>query len=413
MSEYNSGVLGALDNPSSFPRNPDVLAEGLTGLTYGAGLPVPQGLMDLDTGGPAFNGRYVMGESNYGPDGIVQQTNPIITRKYMQDAYRWTRGDTFQDLPVFGLKPPTTAMRIDPVNVSYELYSISQLNWNLRYNPQWRKKFGCKTQGCDVLQEIRFLGVQVSAQSALNSNPSGNRSDAITVTLGGRARIPNIWLAQSKGGVVAEGASVGFLLRRYRYKGDVAASAMEWNSDLGVMTNKQGTKRVAGEPPHLSKRVRQDPFDSDSEEEEEEEKKHETTRAKGTKRHVWDLPTMLEAESTIFSRMFGDTVKLNETGSVDDTDDAEYYWSFDPYSAADQRSPPIALLRGGPDNPFCGSYLHLGMVQHVLKGKQERTRRQVDLARETLYPLTKGDAYIRSLAQLDTIEVQVGIMYRG
>jgi hypothetical protein len=373
-----SSPLGVLSSaPTSWgDRTPNVLPEGMTGLQHGpAGIDPPVAGPD---GGFSFNGHWVTpGKADY-YDGNVQHTNDRAVRHYSQNVSEWQDGDTVPDQLTWFVRPPHNPL-VPGTKVSYKMHCWSDMNRKLKNDPMWRAEFGtCKTAE-HFRRTFALMGVQQSKQTILREKNSWNEENNFIIL--GRARMPNLWLAQSEGYCVGEGASLYVLYRRHRYDGNDAADP---NGDVwtgGTVGSKR--KEYEGRP---------------------------TVGAYAKSNLVSALPDLeLDAPLPTPLKEWEPTAAAKTPAAVAAAD--EYYWSIDPYVTY-TRQPPHPMMYtgdplGDPDNQFVGDWDHIGTVAHVLRGNNERSARNVTRARNALYPDEPGKDHLVDYFKLDCIEVMV------
>lgn len=378
----------ALTNPSRFPTH-----------NYG-GMAPQLGVVNQDTSKPVLTHLGTRTPYGYGDDrndyydAGVQNTNGFDTRHVAQNVSQWQEGDTAAGLPTFCERPQPGTQVFNQRVMAYHMWGVSQFNYMMQHDPAWRRKYGSMLTGAQVMEHFAYQGVQQSQQTLLQSTWSEENNFYV----GGRCRMPNLWLAQKNGpirgrkpGHVNELSHQYLILRRHRYTGALVADPSSWN----VPAKKR--KHVANEeePQRRAKRatlaeIDEEPVDPLLEE---------------LKKLPPDDPTLNASKGVQF------TADALEFQDVNDDKDKQYYWSWDPYVNHVGGPPPPEFYtgdaKGDPHNQYVGAPLHIGCMLHAMKGPQDYTAEQTGLALRALYPKVRNADYLRPLRQLDEMEMML------
>lgn len=419
VAASDTSMFNALTSPTTFDHGSSAMMPmGLTGLTHGASLNPPAGSVAGDNG-PEWNGSYVRGRSNYYDQG-VQFTNGRGVYHRSQDISQWEPADTHQDLPTFAVHPPYV------VGVRYRslpMYSWPALNYHLKHKREWRQRFGALLDAAALVKTIKYLGVQLQKQGALKSGNALNHENNFCI--GGRCRVPNLWLAQQFPRYIGEGCLCYGIWRRYRYHGEEAASPQAWNAGALVDTSAPFFDYDAMAAVDVDGDTEMSAFGLASNESDFQvscEPRVRLASHLGADRELTEEEAAYGAEVRNLDLLedWGSWRK-GETGvrpvvrapplAERPASDA-YYWQLDPWVSNDHNEPCTALYRGDPrgdpHNQFRGLPMCFGLVSHVMRGQNERTPQQVGYAREALYPVQRTEDYTRSLAKLDVLELMLG-----
>lgn len=110
--------------------------------------------------------------------------------------------------------------RIRRNNATYELLSLSALNWKLKNDAEFLTEFNQNT--CEKLMDTyKFIGLQRHQESKTMTHDF--EDPCLTFTVSKRVRMPSVWTAieckQVHKGAVQEGDVLYFVLRRFKITG--------------------------------------------------------------------------------------------------------------------------------------------------------------------------------------------------
>jgi hypothetical protein len=358
--------------------------------------------------GSSLNAHWVHGKthSDFFDQG-AQFANGTATYHLAQNMSNFSPGDTCKGLPTFVERFPLAEAHDMHRKRSYNMWGLSQLNRRLKYNKSDRLKYGSHPRlGIPLfMRDFGYVGVQHLQETDLNRVNQENN-----FVVDGRARIPNIWLAQSWGqgvsGAVRETNILWLLVRRHRFTDDDVTQPETWNAVVDpypILSN--GVTRAS-----VDRRV-----------------PNAVLKARGavdvsSSSTYWQKPS--QAACTELWRgatdLFADAFSPDKTPAIDavqgglglQPDSDKYYISIDPWVSTNREQPPpwtyTGCVSGGdPNNVYHGDFIHIGLVTHVARGPNNRTAHQTALAREALYPEVRNEEYCHALRQLDELEIMV------
>ena len=377
----------------TFYAHAEQRAFSVPGGTNAANMPLPTGTITGD-GGPSFESSYVMGpqHSAYNDQ---HTTNGRVTWHMPQKLTDYVPGDTCADALTFALIQgcDDTSQPITARQRSHAMFSITTLNRMLKHDPAYRRMYGAHTDAKKVSHAFQFVGVTITHTATTESTVQR------TLVPFGRARMPNIWLAQAPGeGVeptVQEGHSLYLLWRRHLYEGNVATTPGLWSQTEASATASAHAYQPATRPLQLQPQV-----------------PHIKPIGK------WDNALMTVGAPAMTAKGESFDGMTASQSAIDGPDTAmppgrEYYWALEPWTST-MRCPPNPAAYtgdplGDPFNAFMGGFIQIGQVVHLARGPNNRTPDQVRWAREALFTDVRNDAWFTPFRRLDELEVFIGI----
>ncbi len=359
-------------------------------------------------GGPDVRSAYVAGATNFYDSG-VQNTNGFQTHHLSISLYDdWQQGDTVQGMPTF-VKSPDSIVNLIPAITSYRAMSWPMAVYRLKYESEWRNRYGSHLSIQPFLHDWHDIGVQ---QTLELERANGCHNTECNFIIGGRARIPCVWHANSNPLVpqIAAGHQLYYIFTRHEYKGSRVMDKALWND---------GSQRTN--------------FDFDSmEDEEEADDLNRNVQGIHTGNATSNLTTCTNTRDAAFEAAYekelSSQVAMKSVAISKSTSKVlsvkakhipvtkkEYYWSIDPWVSPDGCDPPPSVWSGSPldpDNNFVGDYRYIGVVTHTLGGSiNDSNSIDRNVARDALFPKVRGLEYRSAYFKLPCIEVMLGVKH--
>lgn len=353
------------------------------------------------------------------------QTNGTSTHHSSQIMSEWMPGDNGINQLLFALTPePGDSLETDQRLHGQHMFGLSMLNYMLRYDPDWRARFGSIRNGDELLgTHINYLGIQKVEQRAVEVRGGSELyTDEQAYTIFGRHSLPNIWLASGPhGSRVTVGNSLYLVLRRHRFVEDPrrrrdAPHDPATRSRLGI---KDGRKRVADDDEEeedemlldgrTRKRTRPDPYPENKDADRAYEEMYAVYADASTDS---DVATPLSLKEGEFGKRTT-AVEQRRDWEADDKDDPEqeYYWSFDPFVSHLRTSPDPCIYNNANGE---GTPIHIGLVSHLVgDGPNDVTAEMQKTAQQGLYPTKRDKAYQQPLYKTDQVEIMVRVGASG
>jgi len=397
---YNQGPTSVVGHPrhhAHAERGAFVLPNGTNGVT----LPLPTSITE---NGPSFNAHYVSGNthSDHYADGGVQDTNGRFTYHVAQGLERYVEGDTHPGELLYTRSLPDNDRYENMRERSYDLKGHSELARAMQHDKHNRDTFGSELSVRRMKKEWAYSGVLQTDPSRIGSSNGWNSS--VTLIKKGRARMPNIWLAQSRGrgtqASIGELAVLYIVWRRRLYRGDYATSEATWDPTL--VSSNAASRREQRKAQEGKSDVRTNLWVSETDEE----------RSK----RVVPGDQLARSMTSLVCNLVSTKVDTTDPLAFKERvvpKAKEYYWSPEPYVSYDGSPPPPALYtgdpRGDPDNQFIGDYDAIGQIVHISRGPNNRTPQQIKLARDVIHKDERNTDAWASMHKLDEIEVHLGV----
>lgn len=345
------------------------------------------------------------------------QTNGTSTYHSSQTMSEWEPGDNGINQLLFGMTPDRSDTLESDMRLHGEhMFCLSMLNYMMRYDPDWRAKYGSIRNGDELMNShINFKGIQKVEQRDIEMRGGKNLlSDEQGYTVFGRHSMPNVWLAAGKcGGHVGVGMSLYILARRHRFIEDPrtqrdAPSDPATRARLGLSTKHPR--------PATLKRVRE-------EEEEEIENEYKRPRVDPFPANPAADNAMLDMYNDFADPLgaavavplslpadFGSRVTAVEHGrNLDDEANPaeEYYWSFDPYVSPHRTNPDPCVFNNANGE---GSWIHIGQVSHLVADHLNHVTADARAqAQAAVYPTRRDKAYMTPLYGGNNVEIMMRV----
>jgi hypothetical protein len=350
--------------------------------------------------------------------GTGVQSNQSIKLSYFADHSTRRQHDTVVDGFTFAIVKEPDQLASELKQVQFAMYSVSRINWNLQYNPKWRKDFGSMDNAFLLRKCIFDLGIQIGPTPG-EYEITANERTMQTFVVALRAKFYSYWHAldmpnSASLGVVRPFDNLYWLIRRYEWKGALDSEFSPMPSSSAALSEPELYRRadntVARRAPGTGGGI-----------------------GGGNKRKVAaaldDLDEFI-AESNAAVAAAGPakkrgpgvsltaplvTEEKNKKNAKNGGGGKEYYWTFEPYISRDGKKPhPTLYTSNGirdPNDitkyleaPWVGAPIHVGKVWDGY-GPLMQSSELLKTARKVMHPTAEDEEYKNLTPKLPQLEV--------